>query len=383
MLKSSLTAIMLSSVALVPAATVGVFVTADAAYAKSDKAGGNGGGKGASKGGKSSGAKSKAAKGGKSKTKTARSGGGSGKARGGLNVGDDPVGKFIKRVTGQDKKRAKTTRTAKVRSAPKAAKTPKPERVAKVKYGMHPSNLGNMNGALNANINAVLAHVRNGNTNGPVGHLAALAVANVNAEGAQEIVDVNADYQELADLLGDQSVQDYLDQRNGVTDPAVEEALTNLEGLSEGDEGYDEAQQALENALGDRTLEEYEAQATGDGGDPLIDEAIAKVGGNAEDGTLPPDGPTEEEVAQAEADLAAQDAAEQDILSYWNKNPDADPEMISEEEQALLDKLNARLIGETDAIKDAMGDDGMVMDDDDDLDPVDEEEGEEVVVVAE
>ena len=44
MLKSTLTAILLSSVALVPAATVAVVATADVAHAKSDKAGGNGNG---------------------------------------------------------------------------------------------------------------------------------------------------------------------------------------------------------------------------------------------------------------------------------------------------------------------------------------------------
>ena len=42
---------------------------------------------------------------------------------------------------------------------------------------MHPSNLGKMNGPLNANVNALIAHVKNGNTNGPIGGMAALAVA--------------------------------------------------------------------------------------------------------------------------------------------------------------------------------------------------------------
>lgn len=364
MLKTTLTAVLLSSVSLVPAATIGVFASVDIAHAKSDKAGGSGGGKG-NKGGKSASAKSKKTT--ASKSKTARSNGGSSKSRGGLNVGDDPVGKFLKKVTGQDKK---TTRTAKVRSAPKNTAT------AKIKDPMHPSNLGNMNGALNANINAVLAHVRNGNTNGPVGHLAALAVANVNAEGAQDVVDLNADYEALATLLGDQTVQEYLDQRNGVEDPAVEAALMDLEGLTEEDAGYDDAVAALESALGGRTLEEYEAERAGDGGSADIDEAIALVGGDPVNGVLPPEGPSEEDVAEAEADLAAQDAAEQDILSYWNKNPDADPE-ITEEEQALLDKLNARLESENSAIKDAMG----VDESDTVLDEV-EEDGEEVVVIA-
>ncbi len=357
MLKSTLTALLLSSVALVPAATIAVVATADAAHAKSDKAGGNGNGGGnGNKGGNSANAKSKS-----TTTASRGNGGGSGKTR--VRSGDDPVGNFIRKLTGQDKKKAKTTRTKTRSAAPQVAKAPK----AREKDAMHPSNLGNMNGALNANVNAVAAHIRNGNTNGPVGHLAALAVANASAAGAQEVVDAENAHQNLDDLLGEQTVEEYLDQRNGVTDPAVEEALAALDGLTEEDEGYEEAVTNLEDALGDRSLEEYEAAREGDGGNADIDEAIAALGGNAEDGTAPTaERPSEEDVAEAEENLEAQSDAEGNILAYWNKNPDANPDEVTEEEQALLDKLNERLEADSAAIEEAIATtaDGDAMDED-------------------
>lgn len=341
MLKSTLTAILLSSVALVPAATVAVVATADVAHAKSDKAGGNGNGGGnGNKGGSSSSAKTKSSK------SKATSNGGAGKSAS-RRSGTDPISSVIRKLTGQSKK---TTAKVKTRTAaPKVAKAAP----AREKGPMHPSNLGNMNGALNANTNALLAHIRNGNTNGPVGVLAALAVANVNAEGADETLTIEENYEALENLLGDQTIEDYLANRNGTgEDPAVEEALSNLDGLTEEDEGYEDAVTALETALGDRTLAEYEEARDGTGGDPEVDAALAAVGGDAEAGTAPTiDRPTEEQVAEAAADMEAQSGAEESVLSYWNKRPDADPDA----DQMLLEKLNERLTAENEAIKDAMG----------------------------
>ena len=173
-MKATLTAVMLSSVALVPAAAVSLMATADVAYAKSDKAGGNGNGNG------NAGNRGNSGNNGKSGDRAAKSNGKSGDKKSASRGASKSLKSMIRSVTGQDKKATKRRSSGKVR----LAKTDP----------MHPSNLGNMNGALNANINAVLAHIVNGNTNGPVGHLAALAVANVNAEGAQEIVDLEEDF---------------------------------------------------------------------------------------------------------------------------------------------------------------------------------------------
>ncbi|NNE78809.1 MAG: hypothetical protein HKN18_00920 [Silicimonas sp.] len=321
-LKAALTAVMLSSVALVPAAAVSVLVTADAAHAKSENAGGKGnaGNKGKSgdkKGGKSS--------------KASKSKGKSGKSLSSTRAGKRVEGMFRK-LTGQDKK---TTR--------RASKA----RIAKTDL-MHPSNLGNMNGAMNANTNAVLAHIRNGNTNGPVGHLAALAVANVNADGAQEIVDLQDAFDTLDDELamaGYDSVADYYAAREGVP---------GIDPITEIDTATDPEAEAIDRGFG--SYQDYLDQVAGTPGvemnDPL-EEAISDLGG---DPTLeePTDitavEPDPADVDQAEMDLEAQTAAEQDILDYWNKNTGDE-----NDEAALLDKLNERLAAEDAAIRDAMG----------------------------
>jgi sugar phosphate isomerase/epimerase len=173
---------------------------------------------------------------------------------------------------------------------------------------MHPSELGNMNGALNANINAVLAHIRNGNTNGPVGGLAGLAVADTAYFEAERTVNEGT----LAGLLEDngyESVQDYYDALDA--DPAM---ARNAE--------IDDAIAAL-------------------GSDPVLEEPYEFTP------------PTDEELAEAEAALPelaeAQAAAENNMLSLWNKNGDANPDELTPEEEALLDDLRGRLVGyETD-----------------------------------
>jgi hypothetical protein len=76
--------------------------------------------------------------------------------------------------------------------------------------------LGNINGALTANINAALAHMRNGNENGPVGHVAALAAATASAEGGQVLLDRAA----LFDLLANSSCgsgEEYYSAIDGTT----------------------------------------------------------------------------------------------------------------------------------------------------------------------
>lgn len=172
---------------------------------------------------------------------------------------------------------------------------------------MHPSQLGSMNGALHANINAVLAHIRNGNTNGPVGALAGLAVADYNADGAQDVIDEAANYDALASAL---------------------EAA-----------GYD-------------TLGDYEdAVAAGD------IEAIAAVedAKTALGDTLDSEPPTEQELADAQAALEAQLAAEDGILDAWNKSGQA----TEDEQNALLQALRDRLEAESDAIAETIGTDEL------------------------
>lgn len=159
--------------------------------------------------------------------------------------------------------------------------------------GMSPSELGSMNGALHANINAVLAHIRNGNTSGPVGALAGLAMADYNAAGAQDLLDLAAQYDALAS--------------------ALEEA-------------------------GFASMEEYEAALEAGETEAIaaIDDAKAALG-DAADG----EAPSEDDIAAAEAALADQQAAEDGILDAWNKSGEASDEEKAELLQALRDRLDA------------------------------------------
>ena len=153
---------------------------------------------------------------------------------------------------------------------------------------MHPSAQGSMNGALNANINAVLAHIRNGNTNGPVGALAGLAVADHNAAGAQDVLDQAAE--------------------------------------------VDALQSTLETALADAgfaTIEDYQA-ALGSG----ASEAIGAIE-DAQDalGAAAGAALSEEDIAAAEAAVDALALAEAGILDAWNKSGSA----TEAEKDALMD----------------------------------------------
>ena len=320
-LASSLTALLLTGVAVAPLATGFTILTADAAYAKSDKAKGGG--------------SDKAAKG-----KSGEKGGGKGKSSASRGKGKDPVSSFFNRLTGRDKSASGAGKTKTVGST-----------------GMHPSELGNMNGALNANINAVLAHVRNGNTNGPVGVVAALAVANSGAEGAAEAlatpeageyaavnaaVAANEEYETIEDYLAAKEAggEDF------VVDEDIENALANV-GTSALNDAVD-ANADYASAT-DYFMAKIEAEEAGE--DFVIDEDIEAA--SAALGTY--DGEVASDLADAEAALEAKADAEADILSTWNKNTGD-----VEKEEALIGALNERLEGYEDdiamAIEEGQGD---------------------------
>ena len=393
-LKGPLTALMVSSLAIIPATTIAYVATADAAFAKSDKAGGNGNGKGNGGSAKSSKSSAGGAKG-KSETKSASSGG-SGKSR-----GHGGLDGFFEKLTGKEKAKSAKSKSTGASSKPAkiagAAPKARPEKDA-----MHPSNLGKMNGPMNASINAVLAHIKNGNTNGPIGAFAAMAVAGANAEGAQDVLDLKQDFIDLQTALENSpysTVEEYFAALEGAEplDPIepIEIALTEL---GEAQATQNALATALEDAgyMGDNALFQYEqavtdgatpvlsvetakenlidpsgpqgkldaalADAGFDGTDPLadyqaakdgsepidpiedLDTAIATLGGDASTYTAPTaTEPSDEDVAGAEEDLQARTDAEIAMLEHWNKNTDTDPETITDEEQAILDKLYERL----------------------------------------
>jgi hypothetical protein len=321
--KAGLLATTMAAVALIPAAAVFTVVTVDAAHAKNEGNGnGNGGNGGNGNGGNGNGGRSSEARGGQPEARgggrpewaESRGNGGNGSRSDSARGGGDPVSNFIRSLTGESKREARPQPRVEARAARRAPTEFAP--VASIHPGkrparnsdLHPSELGNMNGALNANINAVLAHIRNGNVNGPVGGLASLAVADSALAAAKRTVNEGA----LADLLGTYgyaSVQDY----------------------------YDELE-------ADPTMSRHAD----------LDAAIAALGSNPELGepyAFTP--PTEDEIADATAALpellVAQGVAEEGLLSLWNKNTDANPDEFTPEESALLDDLRTRLDGyETD-----------------------------------
>ena len=283
-LRKHLIASLATAALAIPAASVSfVAFTAAPAFAKGGKGGGGNGGGGA---GKSRGGEDRGSRG-----KSGTRGGGFGKSgQGGVASGNRGQGQGNSGARGQA-----------ARGTAKAATTLAPETSAPAP--MRPNELGSMNGALNANINAVLAHIRNGNTNGPVGALAGLAVADHDASGAQDVVDLGAQH------------------------TALDAALA--------DAGYE-------------TLADYEAAAETEGFEPVpaIDEALEALGDAVDD-----EPPTAEEIAEAEAALAALGDAEANVFAAWNKSDAA----TDEEKAALLEALRDRLAADNVAIDAAIG----------------------------
>lgn len=327
-LKGPLTAAMVSSLALIPATTIAYVATTSIAVAKSDKAGG--GGKGASQ----KAAKSQSATKGKSGTKSASAGGTKSRGHTGLD-------KFIGKLTG--KKSA--SRTTHASAGPMSDE------------GMHPSQLGKMNGALNANVNALIAHVKNGNSNGPIGGMAALAVAGYAATGADESVELADKFAALDQMLisngyvddeNNPDLQAYLDAiaptpgngENGV----IQDALNGI-----GDLTVEEALLAENNGVQDfATLDDYVAWRDGTAGATPIEGAgdlIAEL-----DGQDRPDG---ELVDYYRDRIADRTAAEDYMLLIWNKG-DGDDTVRSEEEEQLLKALYSRIEADGEALTGAI-----------------------------
>jgi len=288
--KNLIAALAIGALAL-PAMTVSLFtLSATPAFAKNNNKGGG------SRGGNSSRGRSGSHK--PAQTRSQRGGNGNGAANGNRGNG-------------------RPTQQVAVTTAPVAAETSE----------LAPNQLGSMNGAMHANINAVLAHIRNGNTNGPVGALAALAMADAGVDDAQTVLDAAEIY---AGLESD-----------------LELAVTNVEGY-----------ETLEDYLAAKELggEEFEL-------DQAIEDALAALEAAQEP-------PTEEQIASATEALGAQQAAEDGIFAAWNKSGDA----TEEEQAALLQALRDRLEAESGAIAETI--DSLELADA----AIEETEGEEPVV---
>lgn len=283
-----------SALALGPFGGVTPFFGDDVAYAGNGNGGGNGGGNGAGNGG--------------------------GNKGGAANKGGERSSSGGTSFSGKSKEVAAPARERTPGSKARATTTEDEGTTFAAR------DLGNMNGALNANMNAVMAHVRNGNTNGPVGALAGLMMADaglgaLNAEDVVARAEAWAAYdEEVAAALGDYaSVGDYL------ADRTAEAAYGEWETRST------EYQDAL--ASGDPNTDSLNPGPAPFNPDFTANSELDALLESPPEGSVPDDG-----------ELAAVDAvteAERAVLAEWNKNPDTTDE-ITTEERAVLDSLRAR-----------------------------------------
>ncbi|MBT8458914.1 MAG: hypothetical protein HKP37_03145 [Boseongicola sp.] len=317
-IKSTLAGLAISCLTLGTFATAATFISSDIAYAKSEKSNNKsseGRGRSAEPRGKSEN---------KGNATNSRS------SRGNLHgKANNSVEKFFAKLTGKEIRPSKTVRAAEPAKASKDS--------------LHPSELGNMNGALNANVNAVLAHIRNGNTNGPVGHVAALVVASDSADGAQEILGRAALFDAI-DASEYNSLEDYYLALEGVpgnpVDPDIE--MAEDKELAATDAGF-------------ASYEEYRSLLAVPPADPdtNIDQALSDLGVDTVDRTNAPTDlaldSTDPEVLDAQKALEDKAAAEDQILAYWNKNPGGEPDPETgrtDAEERLLSELRGRFTDE-------------------------------------
>lgn len=331
-LKATLAALVMSSVAIGAIATAATIVSVEPAVAKSEKASGNS----ESNRGKSEKARSKFSERGRPSERSTSSG----KSGRGIEG-------FFEKLTGQDRRTVNAQRSAKPAMPQNTAKVDEFENEV-----LLPSQLGNMNGALNANINAVLAHIRNGNGNGPVGHIATLAAASAAADGAQEVLDRAALFDAI-ESAGYENLEAYYSALEGTRGDPI-----NME--IELAENRDEA--AVE--YGYLSYEDYLGLLEVPGADPDdgIDNALKNLGVDIVDRGDPPADlaldSSDPSVASAEEALLDEAAAEERILAYWNKNPGGEPDpdsgLTTDEERLLTELRNRFSADDLVAIKEAV-----------------------------
>lgn len=304
-LKIGIASLAVSSFTIAPAVIV---ISADVAIAKNDKGnGGNSSNKG------NSGSKGNSSK--KSKSSSSRSEKSSGgkTVRASSNKSVESFGKKLKSgfgLFGGNKKSGSPPRKAVVVRAKPIPKV--------IKTFDHPSNLGKMNGAINSSPQSKLAHIMNGNFNGPVGIAAAYALADYEYNNAfADYEDTQALIQELEPLS---KAYDYV----ASYDAAVEE-LARLDAEDPTSDEYLKVAaaadaDAYQNALD--TIEEAEAAAVANGTTVTEEDVDAQLA---------------EATALEEPDAGGLEEAETNLFALYK----GDEESLTESEKELLiDSIN-------------------------------------------
>lgn len=300
-LKIGVASLALSAFAIAPAVIV---FSGDVAVAKSDKSKGS---NSSSKGNNSNkGSSSKKNKSSSAKTEKSSS---SRTVHTGSNKGIKSFGNKLKSgfgLFGSPKKNKTSARkTVVVRAIPRP----------KNNAFDHPSNLGKMNGAINSSPQSKLAHIKNGNFNGPVGIAAAYALANYDYENA------SVDYEEAQKLIHElEPLAEAYDYAAGY-DTAVEElARLDAEGVDPTSEEYMKVAAAAD-------LDTYQSAVD------TIDEAETAA---IEDGTTVTEESVDAQLAEAtaveEPDAIELEEAEDNLFALYK----GDEESLTDTEKELL-----------------------------------------------
>jgi hypothetical protein len=340
-LKISISALALSAFVVAPLAT---FVSSDAVYAKSENGGGkSGGGKG------NGGGNSSAGKGHDNNSKAKSN---NAKAKGNKTAGKSHANKSFKSSArsfksdlgklGSKAKNGFGLFGGKQKQAKASAKSLKPTHSARppAKGLMHPRNLGKMNGVLNSSPKAKLAHIANGNFNGPVGLAAALAVADYNYAATEE------DYAAAIETL---DLADAFEAYGAATSAELDAAQADIDLVDA---------IAARDVLADTTATEEDketAQQTLDNYGPLADDATAAKQTELQDALRTienKDEPTKQQIADASQafddglkSIEAVKEAEKAVLGTYKGELATSPidGELSDEEKDVLGKVRDTL----------------------------------------
>lgn len=320
LLRVSVSVLSLSAVVIAPTVTALTFtvLSADQAYAKNGNGGGNGGGNSGGNGGGKGGGKGNDGGNGKSgdkghKGKSSDKAKGNAKGKDTKQIKDTKLGKSIKSFFNiKDKptksKVQKASVTART-SAPDINVSTKPMSRPKTKGVLHPSNLGKLNGALNSSPNAKLAHIKNGNFNGPVGLAAALAVADFGVANLRDDVDdatatlTLAAAFALVDLIADSTLDGPPTEDERLAAAVLSDPLASPEDITAATEllGPDVTPEQLQ------AITSYPEVSQED-----IDVAIAATEETDENGA-PVSSPTVDEIADATVTLETYSTVQSDV----------------------------------------------------------------------
>ncbi len=330
--------------AFVVAPTV-VIVTADTAIAKSDNAGGKGKG-----GGNRGKGKGKGNDGGKGKSDNAGKGGGKGNGNGLSNGKKYGKSSFAKSTTGKGKNKAKGGKNGGFESAGKSIENSLTSFRDKIRSGLglkkakkggnkgrgsnkvrtqrvieasarppyrgmkdfdHPSNLGKMNGAVNSSEQSKLAHMKNGNFNGPVGVAAYYALEDYNYYVSEKEYEVA---QGVIDKFGD--LADAYELIEGVEDGSI---AATPEAIQEARELIEDAEQkAIEKAQEANPSEEIDEDAVRE----ALEEGVTEL--------------VEEAEMVEEPDRMALDDAEDALFDLYKGDEDS---LTDEQKDHIIDSM--------------------------------------------